>query len=153
MRGCTCHAMSSTAVIVNYMYVCMSNFKMIALLLAFTRDCNFHKECCCVIKFCEYTLKVCPILGHSTDWLFQQSYRISLISGYYFYYVWLLLEGGIYFVDSNDGWIRYMGVIQLGLIDAGSSTCSLSVLLLAVEMSLRTQTALEIAQWASVAII
>ena len=36
--------------------------------------------------------------------------------------------------------------MQLGLIDAGSSTCNLSVLLSAMEMSLRAQTALEIAQ-------
>ena len=67
--------------------------------------------------------------------------------------LWLLIEvasldwgrqGGVYVVgkpaDSNDGWIRYMRVIQLGLIDAGSSTCSLSVLLSAVETSLRTCT-------------
>ena len=39
-----------------------------------------------------------------------------------------------------------MRVIQLGLIDSGSSTHSLSVLLSAVETSLRTHTALEIAQ-------
>ena len=52
-----------------------------------------------------------------------------------------------------------MRVIQLGLIDAGSYTRSLSVLLSAVEivpaveMSLRTQTAVEIAQKVSVATI
>ena len=39
-----------------------------------------------------------------------------------------------------------MRAIQLGLIDPGRSTHSLSVLLSAVETSLRTQTALEIAQ-------
>ena len=37
-------------------------------------------------------------------------------------------------------------MIQLGLIDAGSSMRSLSVLLSAMETSLRTRTALEIAQ-------
>ena len=54
--------------------------------------------------------------------------------------------------DSNNGWIRNMRAIQLGLIDTGS-THSLSVLLSAVEMNLRTRTALEIAQWALAAII
>jgi len=39
-----------------------------------------------------------------------------------------------------------MQAIQLGLVDAGSSTHSLSVLLSAVEMSLRTQTTLKTAQ-------
>ena len=42
---------------------------------------------------------------------------------------------------------------EVYLIDDGSSTPSLSVLLSAVETSLRTQTALEIAQWVSVALI
>ena len=45
-----------------------------------------------------------------------------------------------------------MGAIQLRLIDTGS-THSLSDLLSAVEMNLRTWTALEIAQWVSAAII
>ena len=49
--------------------------------------------------------------------------------------------------------IGYMWAIQLGLIYTGSSTRSLSVLLSAMEMSPRTQTGLEITQWASVAII
>ena len=35
-------------------------------------------------------------------------------------------------------------MILISMIDAGSSTCSLSVLLSAVEMSLRTRTGLEI---------
>ena len=69
----------------------------------------------------------------------------------------LLIEGGVYFVgrllDGNNGWIRYMLAIQLGLIDVGSSMHSLSVLLSAMETSLRTRTGLEIAHWASVAII
>ena len=46
-----------------------------------------------------------------------------------------------------------MRAIQVGLIDTGSSTRSLSVLLSAMETSLRTQTPLEITQWVSVAII
>ena len=48
----------------------------------------------------------------------------------------ILFEGSVYFVgklpDSNDAWIRwtrYMWAIKLVLIDAGSSTHSLSVLL------------------------
>ena len=43
--------------------------------------------------------------------------------------------------------------MQLGLIDAGSSTRSLSVLLSAMETSLRTQITLETAQWAWAGII
>jgi len=63
-----------------------------------------------------------------------------------FILVWLLIEGEVYFiekpVDSNDSWIRYNWVIQLGLMEAGGSTPSLLVLLVAMEMSLRTWTAL-----------
>ena len=44
--------------------------------------------------------------------------------------------------DSNDTWNRYMRVIQLGLIDTDSGTHSLSVLLSAMETSLKRQTAL-----------
>ena len=46
-----------------------------------------------------------------------------------------------------------MWAIQKGMIGAGSSTRSLSVLLSAVETSLRTRTALEIAQFALAASI
>ena len=94
-------------------------------------------------------------------------FHISLIRrcGYFFfflffiavYFVWLLFEGGDYFIgklaDSNDGWIRCMWPIQLGLIDTGSSMCSLSVLLSAMGTTLRKCTALEIAQWAPAGII
>ena len=59
----------------------------------------------------------------------------------------LLFQGSIY--STVYSWIRYMWAIQLGLIDAGSSMRSLSVLLSAMVMSLRTRTALEITQWAS----
>ena len=58
----------------------------------------------------------------------------------------LLIEGDFYLrvvFISLGSWqiaIRYMQAIEL---DDGSSTRSLSVLLLAVEMSLRTQTGLE----------
>ena len=56
---------------------------------------------------------------------------------YYFLFVlvWLLVEGGYYlrvaFILLGSQWIatRYMRAIQLGLIDGGSSSCSLSVLL------------------------
>ena len=69
----------------------------------------------------------------------------------------LLFKGGVYFVgkpaDSNDGWNKYMRTLQLDLIDTGSSMCSVSVLLLAMETSLRTRAALEIAQWASAALL
>ena len=55
--------------------------------------------------------------------------------------------------DLNDGWMRYIQAIQLGLVDTGSRTHSLSVQLLAVETSRRTQTALALAWWQSAAII
>ena len=83
--------------------------------------------------------------------LFKDGYysRVATIQG------WLLFKGGIYFIgksiDSND-WNRYMQAIEIGMIDTGSSKCSLSVLL-SVKTSLRTQTGLEIAQSASAAII
>ena len=58
----------------------------------------------------------------------------------------LLFESSIYFIgksaDSNDGWIKLHGSDTAGLIDAGSSACSLSVRLLVVKTSLKTQTAL-----------
>ena len=67
--------------------------------------------------------------------------------------VWLLFEGGIYFVwkpaDSNDKWNKYTWAIQLALIDAGSNIHSFSVLLSAMVTS---RTALEVAQWTSAAI-
>ena len=70
--------------------------------------------------------------------------------------LWLLLEVGIYFLgkpaDLNDGWMRYIRAIQLGLVDTGSRTRSLSVQLLAVETSRRTQTALALAWWQSAAV-
>ena len=44
-------------------------------------------------------------------------------------------------------------MLQLDLTDAGSSTRSLSILLLAMETSLRIQTALEIGHWASAALL
>ena len=81
--------------------------------------------------------------------------------GYFFLFlfiwVWLLFEGGVYFVvklvDSSDGWNKYMRILQLGLINAGSSTGSLSVLLSAMKTHPRTWTALEIAQWASATLL
>ena len=89
-----------------------------------------------------------PYFFDQTPWLLFYSL---------FFLVWLVFEGSLYFIgeaaDSNDGWNKYMWAIQLGLIDAGSSTWSLSVLLSAVETSFRTWTPLEIAQWAIAAII
>ena len=64
--------------------------------------------------------------------------------------VWLLFEGGIYFIgkpaDINDGWIRYVQAIHRRMLDAGSSTCNLSVLLSAMEKSYTTRTALALAR-------
>ena len=107
------------------------------------------------------------LFGYFYDHAARLIYCISSVRhhGFYFFFfffllfvlVQLLFNGGVCFIgklaDSNDSWIRYMWVIQLGLTDAGSSTRNLLVLLSAVEMSLRTQTALEIAQWAWVGII
>ena len=56
-------------------------------------------------------------------------------------------------MDSNDDWNKYMRAVQIGMIDTGSRSSRLSVLLSAVETSFRTQTGLEIAQWALAAII
>ena len=63
----------------------------------------------------------------------------------------LLFQGSVYFIVYS--WIRYMWGIQLGLIDIGSSVCSLSAPLSAVNTSLRKCTTLEIAQWASAGMI
>ena len=66
-------------------------------------------------------------------------------------FVWLLFEGGVYFFgkpgDINDSWIRYVRVRRWQLLDAVSSTRSLSVLLLAVAMTRTTQTVLALAWW------
>ena len=76
-------------------------------------------------------------------------YRISSIRhcGYIllfslFILVWLLIEGDILFRWEAGGWQRRLNKVHVGDTDAGGSTCSLSVLLSAVEMSLRTRTAL-----------
>ena len=85
--------------------------------------------------------KLPKLLHHSYRFvsdILQLNYRISLIRR-------LLLE--------QQRLIRYVWVIQLGLIDAGSGTRSLSVPLSTLETSLRTHTVLEIAQWASTRII
>ena len=69
----------------------------------------------------------------------------------------LLFEGSIYSLgkptDINDSRIRHVQVIQWQLLDAVSSTHSLTVLLLNVETSHTTQTALALAQWSSSEII
>ena len=73
----------------------------------------------------------------------QMSQRVLFFS--LFILVWLLFKGSVYFIgklaDISDDWNRYMLAIQLGLIDPGSSMRSISVLLSAVETSLRTWTA------------
>ena len=62
---------------------------------------------------------------------------------------WLLFKGGVHFFGKptaiNNGWIRYTQTIQQRLLDAFSSLHNLSVLLLAVEQSHTTQTALPLA--------
>ena len=81
--------------------------------------------------------------------------------GYFFFslhvFVRLLFEGGVYFfgkpTDINVGWIGYVGAIQLQLLDAVSSKCSLSVLMSAMETSCTTQTALAPAWWPSSEVI
>ena len=47
--------------------------------------------------------------------------------------------------DINDGLIRYVRVKWRSLLDAVSSTCSLSVLLLAIEITCTIQIALVLA--------
>lgn len=62
----------------------------------------------------------------------------------------LLFKGSIYFfgktTDINNGWIRHVQVRRWWLLDAGSSLCSHSVLLSAMETSCTTQTALALDQ-------
>ena len=70
-----------------------------------------------------------------------------------FILVWLLIKGDILFHWEAGGWQRWLNKVHVGDTDAGGSTCSLSVLLSAVEMSIRTRTALEIAQWVLAEII
>ena len=66
----------------------------------------------------------------------------------------LLIEGGVYFVGKPAiATTAELGTCGDTDIDAGSSTCSLPVLLSAVETSLRKRTALEITQWALAEII
>ena len=72
-------------------------------------------------------------------------------------FVRLLSEGGVYFFgkpgDINDGWIRYVRVRRWRLLDAASSTHSLSVLLSVVVTTRTTQTVLALAWWPSSKII
>ena len=100
----------------------------------------------CWGHFCAHEASVvyCKSFTYHIFSIRHRGYFISL-----FVLVQPLIKGGYYFgiicfigkqVDSNDSWIRYMQAIQLGLIDAGSSTPSLSVLLSAMETSLRTWT-------------
>ena len=51
--------------------------------------------------------------------------------------------------DVNDGWKRYVWAIQRRLLDAGSSTHNLSVLLSAIEKGCTTRIALALAWWPS----
>ena len=87
-------------------------------------------------------------------YFFDQTSRLFVSP---FVLVRLLFEDGLYFAGKpagrNDDWNGDVRAIQIGMIDAGSSTRSLSVLLSAVETSLRTRTALEIAQFALAASI
>ena len=106
---------------------------------------------------CTYITTVCVSTASKT-WIMNTIFLWSdtaTTTFSLFVLVWLLFEGSFYFirklVDSNDGWNKYMRAIQLGLIDAGSSAHSLSVLLSVVKTSLWTQTALEIVQGASAA--
>ena len=75
-------------------------------------------------------------------------------------FVWLLFEGGLFFFwkacDTNYSWIKELKCLVWGvratqwrLLDAVSGTCSLSVLLSAMETSRTTLTALVLAQWPS----
>ena len=93
----------------------------------------------------------------------QDTYHISSIRrhGYYLFHcsfcvatIWgqLLFECGVYFFgklwDVNDGWIRCV-VRWWWLLDAVSSTHSLSVLLQSMGMTRTTQTVLALVWWPS----
>ena len=104
----------------------------------------------------EWSLPVVPTLWHQRRSRMKKSYRISSFRwrGYSLLVsVWLLFEGGVYFIgkpaDINDSWTRYIQAIQRRLLDAGSSTRNLSVLLSAMEKSSTTRTALALARWPS----
>ena len=62
--------------------------------------------------------------------------------------MWLPFKGGVYFIgkltDINDAWKEVrIRAIQRRLLDAGSSTRNLSVLLSAMKKSFTTRTALK----------
>ena len=107
-------------------------------------------EICTFTKLHGITL---PLLGNDINiktklqYLFDQTLWLLFFAVCFSVAInqeWLLFEGRVYFVgkpvDSNDGWIRYMRTLQLGLIDVVSSMHSLSIPLSAMETSLRTQT-------------
>ena len=78
---------------------------------------------------------------YANPYIFKRTYCISFITCCSWYSRAAILGSwGI----GNDSWIRLHVGLQLGLIDGGSSMCSHSVLLLAVETNYRTRTALEI---------
>ena len=75
-------------------------------------------------------------------------YFTARLCGYYLRAVFVYFFGNI-----NDGWIRYVRVRWWQLLDAVSSTHSLSVLLSAVRTTCTTQTVLALAWWSSSEII
>ena len=93
-------------------------------------------------------LSVVPTLWQQRTISRKKSHRISSIRrrGYLLHVsVWLPFEGGVYFDQWRLEKVR-IRVIQWQLLDAGSSTHNLSVLLSAMEKSCTTQTALALAR-------
>ena len=116
------------------------------------------------------TVKICLMLTLDTallTWNLRKAEKISNLAQKYFFdqtlwllffallILWLLFEGGDCCKTSgiNDGWIRHVQSIQWRLLDPVSTMLSFSVLLLVMETSRTTRTALAIARWSSSEII
>ena len=93
-------------------------------------------------KLCStasYTALLHYSLSNDVPYFFDQATIYFVV-----HFVRLLFEVGVYFFgkpwDVNDSWIGYVRVRRWRLLDAVSSTRSLSLLLSAVEMTRTTQT-------------
>ena len=73
----------------------------------------------------------------ATVFIFAAHFSVAIIRGQCLFFLKT--------TDINDGWIRFIQAIQRQLLDAVSSSCSLSVVLSALEMSRTTQTELPLA--------
>ena len=109
-----------------------------------------------LLSWAQVKIGVVCTCVHAYPYFFNQTPRLLFIL-LHARFVRLLIEGGIYFFwkpwDVNDGWMRYVRVRRWQLLDAVSSTHSLSLLLSAVGATCTTQTVLELEWWPSSEII